>query len=205
MFTPISAPYDWLVTLPNADCATASTYPFIGAGFGADWADATLLETSVPRTRTANNRRMRLGSNSQNDIPLSINHGHVFERKGDNLHIGVPDADRRVAVGAHPIDGRRRREPSIDQVEDLKRIERRIHEPDAVKRHQRLRVPVAAHDRVPWRTGRLQARPQLDAQLRGNEGRLRRLIGDEALNGARRDRWPVAAIHAGRGPEEGPP
>src|SRR5689334_18578824 len=119
MFTPISAPYDWLVTLLNADCATASIEPFIDSGFDTGWADATPLETSAPRTRTAKNRRMRLGSNSQHDIPLSIDEGHVFERKGDHLHIRVPHADRRVAVGVHPIDGRRRREPSIDQIENL--------------------------------------------------------------------------------------
>src|SRR5581483_1527519 len=49
--TPISPPNDWLVTLPNADCATPSMYPRESSAAVGDCAAAT--PPSAAHTRTA--------------------------------------------------------------------------------------------------------------------------------------------------------
>src|SRR5262249_35532490 len=55
--TPTSAPYDWLVTLPNADCATPSTYPMLAEGAAAFVCAYPVPPTvSIPTTTTANSR-----------------------------------------------------------------------------------------------------------------------------------------------------
>jgi len=51
---------------------------------------------------------------------------------------------------------------------------------------QRLKRPAGAHRRVADRVGRLRARPERDANLRGDLLRLRELHDQEALRGAGR-------------------
>src|SRR5712691_6015406 len=58
--TPISAPNDWLVTLPNADCATTSTYPLLAPG--AVCACATPPSTVAAAVRWRHDRAVRCTS-----------------------------------------------------------------------------------------------------------------------------------------------
>ena len=121
-------------------------------------------------------------------------------REGDDRHVGVPDAVGRVAVGVHPVDRVRRTEASIQQVEDPQLVERRIHERVSVERHERLDGPIAAHGRVTGGARRLNARPQPDTELGGDDLRLRRDVGSETLDGARRTRDAVGGVDRRRPP-----
>ena len=105
-------------------------------------------------------------------------------------------------MGVHPVNGVARVHATVDEVELLQLLERRADESHAVEGHQRLQVPVVAHDGVAVRSGGLNARPEHLA-LKKREARLQReRREDKALHGARRAGDVVGVVHGRGAPEQ---
>src|SRR3989442_36089 len=110
---PTSAPKFWLVTFPNDDCPTASTYPFSAAA-GAPVCGRATPPNAIVLTIRANTSLIqssprasepRLRADLQHDVPASGNQRHVLEPEADHLNGRIVRGLGRIPMAVHPVDG----------------------------------------------------------------------------------------------------